>query len=95
VVALAAQYRLPTVYGFRSFVASGGLVSYGIDTIDTIDAFRRSSVYVDRILRGAKPSELPVEHPAKVELAINLKAAKALGLTVPPMLLAHADEVIE
>jgi putative ABC transport system substrate-binding protein len=92
VVALAAQYRLPAVYGFRSFVASGGLVSYGIDTID---AFRRSAVYVDRILRGAKPSELPVEHPAKVELAINLKAAKALGLTVPPMLLAHADEVIE
>ena len=92
VVTLAAQYRLPAVYGFRSFVASGGLVSYGIDTTD---AFRRSAYYVDRILKGAKPSELPVEHPAKVELAINLKAARALGLTIPPTLLATADEVIE
>lgn len=92
VVALAARYRLPAVYGFRSFVASGGLVSYGIDTTD---AFRRSATYVDRILRGAKPSELPVENPAKVELAINLKAARALGLTIPPSLLATADEVIE
>lgn len=92
VVTLAAHYRLPAVYGFRSFVQSGGLVSYGIDTTD---AFRRSAVYVDRILKGAKPSELPVEHPAKVELAINLKAAKALGLTVKPTLLARADEVIE
>jgi putative ABC transport system substrate-binding protein len=92
VVALAAQHQLPAVYGFRSFVESGGLVSYGIDTTD---AFRRSATYVDRILKGAKPSELPVEHPAKVELAINLKAAKALGLIVPPTLLATADEVIE
>ena len=92
VVALAAQHKLPAVYGFRSFVASGGLVSYGIDTTD---AFRRSAAYVNRILKGAKPSDLPVEHPAKVELAINLKAAKALGLTVSPLLLARADEVIE
>ena len=92
VVALAAQHQLPAVYGFRSFVESGGLVSYGIDTTD---AFRRSAAYVDRILKGAKPSELPVEHPAKVELAINLKAAKALGLAVPPTLLARADVVIE
>jgi putative ABC transport system substrate-binding protein len=92
VITLAAQHRLPAVYGFRSFVASGGLVSYGIDTTD---AFRRSAAYVDHILKGAKPSELPVEHPAKVELAINLKAAKALGLTVSPTLLARVDEVIE
>jgi putative ABC transport system substrate-binding protein len=92
VITLAAQYRLPAVYGFRSFVASGGLVSYGIDTTD---AFRRSAYYVDRILKGAKPSELPVEHPAKVELVINLKTAKALGLTVPQSLLMRADEVIE
>lgn len=92
VVSLAANHRLPAVYGFRSFVASGGLASYGIDTTD---AFRRSAAYVDRVLRGAKPSELPVEHPAKVELVINLKAARALGLTVKPTLLARADEVIE
>jgi putative ABC transport system substrate-binding protein len=92
VVALAAQYQLPAVYGFRSFVASGGLVSYGINTTD---AFRRSAYYVDRILKGTKPFELPVEHPAKVELVINLKAAKALGLTIPPTVLATADEVIE
>jgi putative ABC transport system substrate-binding protein len=92
VVALAARHRLPAVYGFRSFVASGGLVSYGIDTTD---AFRRSATYVDRILRGAKPSDLPVENPARVELAINLKAARALGLTIPPTVLARTDEVIE
>jgi len=92
VVTLAAQQRLPAVYGFRSFVMSGGLVSFGIDTTD---AFRRSAVYVARILNGAKPAELPVEHPAKVELVLNLSAAKALGLTVPQVMVARADEVIE
>jgi putative ABC transport system substrate-binding protein len=92
VVTLAAQYRLPAVYGFRSFVMSGGLVSFGIDTTD---AFRRSAVYVARILNGAKPAELPVEHPAKVELVLNLSTAKALGLTVPQIMFARADEVIE
>jgi ABC-type uncharacterized transport system substrate-binding protein len=92
VVALAAQYRLPAVYGFRSFVTSGGLVSYGIDTTD---AFRRSAVYVGRILNGSKPTDLPVEHPAKVELVLNLSAARALGLTVPQVMVARADEVIE
>jgi putative ABC transport system substrate-binding protein len=92
VVALAAGHRLPAIYGFRSFVMSGGLVSFGIDTTD---AFRRSAVYVARILNGAKPAELPVEHPTKVELVINLKTAKALGLTVPQSILARADEVIE
>ena len=91
-MALAAQYRLPAVYGFRSFVKSGGLVSYGIDTTD---AFRRSAAYVGRILNGSKPTELPVEHPAKVELVLNLSAARALGLTVPQVMVARADEVIE
>lgn len=91
VVTLAAQHRLPAVYGFRSFVTSGGLISYGIDTTD---AFRRSAAYVARILNGARPSELPVEHPSKVELVLNLRAAKALGLTIPQMVLARA-EVIE
>ena len=92
VVTLAAYHRLPAVYGFRSFVMSGGLVSYGIDTTD---AFRRSAVYVARILKGASPAELPVEHPTKVQLVLNLNAAKALGLAVPQVMLARADEVIE
>lgn len=92
VVALAVQYRLPAVYGFRSFVVSGGLVSYGIDTTD---AFRRSASYIVRILEGAKPSELPVEQPSKVELVINLKTARALGITIPPIVICRADEVIE
>jgi putative ABC transport system substrate-binding protein len=92
VVTLAAQHRLPAIYGFRSFVVSGGVVSYGIDTTD---AFRRSAAYVARILNGAKPAELPVEHPAKVELVVNLRTAKALGLAVPTVMLARADEIIE
>jgi putative tryptophan/tyrosine transport system substrate-binding protein len=83
---------LPAVYGFRYFAAGGGLMSYGVDVRDL---FRRSAVYVDGILKGAKPGELPVQAPTKYELVINLIAAKALGLTVPPTLLAQADEVIE
>ena len=92
IVALAARHRLPAVYPFRYFPLSGGLIS---DGVDTADLFRSSASYVDRILRGAKVSELPVQGPTKFELVINLKAAKALGLEVPPTLLARADEVIE
>jgi putative ABC transport system substrate-binding protein len=91
-IALAAVHRLPVAYSFRYFVADGGLISYGADTLDVI---RRVPTYVDRILRGAKPGELPVQQPTKFELVINLKTAKALGLEVPPTLLARADEVIE
>ena len=92
VVALAARHRLPAVYPFRYFAASGGLIS---DGVDTLDLFRRSASYVDRILKGANPGELPVQTPSKFELVINLKTAKALDLTVPPALLARADEVME
>ena len=90
--ALAARYRLPAVYPFRYFAASGGLMFYGIE-ID--DLFRRSAGYVDRLLKGAKASELPVQNPSKFALVINLKTAKALGVTVPLALLGSADEVIE
>jgi putative ABC transport system substrate-binding protein len=92
IVALAAKHRLPSVYWDRSFVTHGGLCSYGPDVLDE---FRRAASYVDRILKGEKPSDLPVQAPTKYEMAINLKTAKALGLTVPPTLLARADEVIE
>ena len=92
IVRLAARAKLPTVYPYRFFVTSGGLISYGIDNTDV---WRRSASYVDRILKGEKPSELPVQEPTKYELAINLKTAKALGLAVPPALLARADTVIE
>jgi ABC-type uncharacterized transport system substrate-binding protein len=92
ITALAARYRLPAVYPFRYFVEVGGLLSYGNDVLDN---FRRAATYADRILKGAKPSELPVQAPVKFELVINLKTAKALGLTVPPTLLVRADEVIE
>ncbi len=89
---LAARHRLPAVYPVRYFVTGGGLISYGPDPIDI---YRRAAGYVDRILRGEKAADLPVQAPTKYELAINLKTAKALGLTVPDKLLAHADEVIE
>jgi putative ABC transport system substrate-binding protein len=91
-ISLANKYRLPSVYAFRSHPTGGGLASYGVDLLDL---YRRAAGYVDRILRGEKPADLPVQNPTKYELVINLKTAKALGLTVPPMLLARADEVIE
>jgi putative tryptophan/tyrosine transport system substrate-binding protein len=92
IIARSAQHRLPAVYPFRYFAVNGGLVSYGTDAADT---HRQAVSYVDRILRGTKPEELPVQAPNKFELVINLKTAKALGLEVPPTLLARADEVIE
>jgi putative ABC transport system substrate-binding protein len=92
IVALAARHRLPALYPFPFFARQGGLVSYGIDLTDL---FRRSASYIDRILRGTKPGELPVQTPNKFELMINLKTARALGLEVSAMLLARADEVIE
>lgn len=92
IIELAARHRLPAVYTASYFVAAGGLVSYGIDQVDT---FRLAASYVDRILRGDKAAVLPVQTPTKYETAVNLKTAKALGLTVPPGLLIAADEVIE
>ena len=92
IIALAAKHRLPAVYPYHYFASAGGLMSYGPDTIEQ---YRRAATYVDRILKGEKPADLPVQAPTKYELIINLKTAKALGLTVSPTLLARADQVIE
>ena len=92
VIALAARHRLPAVYALKLFVAAGGLMSYGTDQNEM---FRLAASYVDRILRGDKPADLPVQAPTKFETTVNLRTAKALGLTVPPGLLVAADEVIE
>jgi putative tryptophan/tyrosine transport system substrate-binding protein len=92
IIGLAQRYQIPAIYQFRQFAVDGGLMSYGPDTADI---FRRSATYVDRILKGAKPADLPVQEPTKFELVINLKTAKALGINIPSSLLARADEVIE
>jgi putative ABC transport system substrate-binding protein len=92
IITLAARHRLPAVYAWRFFAADGGLISYGPDLLDQ---YRRAAGYVDRILKGAKPADLPVQAPTRYELAVNLKTAKALGMVIPPTLLARADEVIE
>jgi putative tryptophan/tyrosine transport system substrate-binding protein len=92
IIALAARHRLPAVYALKLFAAAGGLMSYGTDQNEM---FRLAAAYVDRILRGDKPADLPVQAPTKFETAVNLKTAKALGLTVPAGLLVAADEVIE
>jgi putative tryptophan/tyrosine transport system substrate-binding protein len=92
IIALADRYKLPAVYSSRVFVGDGGLVSYGPDNLTQ---FEQMATYIDRILKGAKPADLPVQAPNKYELVINLKTAKTLGLTIPPSLLARADEVIE
>jgi putative ABC transport system substrate-binding protein len=92
IIALAARYKVPAVYPLRYFAVSGGLISYGPDRLEP---YRRAAGYVDRILKGEKPAELPVQEPTKYEFVINLKTAGALGITVPPTMLALADEVIE
>ena len=92
IISFAAQYKVPAIYFHSSFPRDGGLLSYATDSIDQL---RRAAAYVDRILRGAKPADLPVQLPVKFDMILNTRTAKALGLTVPPTLLALADEVIE
>src|SRR5262249_59167886 len=92
IVAMAARLHLPAIYPVAFYAQAGGLISYGLDPVNQ---FQQGAGYVDRILRGTKPADLPVQYPTKLQLAINLKTAKTLGLEVPPMLLARADEVIE
>ena len=92
IIKLAAQYRLPAVYPSRVYVAGGGLISYGADLSDS---WRRAAGYVDRILKGEKPADLPVQAPTKYETVVNIKTAKTLGLEIPPFILTRADEVIE
>ena len=92
IISLVAQFRIPTIYPYRYFAEEGGLLSYGVNTSDL---FRRAAEYVSRILRGAKPADLPVQAPTKFELVVNLRPAKALGIAIPKMLLAGADQVIE
>jgi ABC-type uncharacterized transport system substrate-binding protein len=92
IIALADRYKLPAVYSSRIFVGDGGLLSYGPDNLAQ---FEQMATYIDRILKGARPADLPVQAPTKYELAINVRTAKALGLTVPPALLSRADEVVE
>ena len=92
IVELAAKYRMPVMYAAREFVDVGGLISYGVDYPDL---YRRAAIYVDKIFKGAKPADLPVEQPTRFEFVVNLKTARALGITVPPFILARADEVIE
>lgn len=92
IISLAARYHMPTVYPFRLFVVGGGLISYGIDLADLL---RGAATYVDRILRGTQPNELPVQLPTKFELIVNLKTAKAFGVTFPQTVIARADDVIE
>ena len=92
IIALAAQHKLPAVYQERNYVIAGGLISYGPNFVDQ---FRLAASYVDRILKGEKPAEMPVQAPTKYEIVINVKTAKSLGLTLPPAVLARADEVLE
>jgi putative ABC transport system substrate-binding protein len=92
IVSLTTRYRIPSVFAFRPFAEGGGLISYGSDLIEQ---YRQAAVYIDRIVKGANPANLPVQLPTKFEMVINLKTAKAMGLTLPPALLGRADEVIE